>query len=375
MLKVIYIICFLASTAFAWLASHSKNRITLFVCSAISILILCVLGGLRDSSIGTDVMVYVYPDYSVARSSSSLLEFLARIPYRETAYLLIIYISCKIFGHPNWALFFFQLITISCFYIGAYRHRKTISLPFFMLIFCLMRYNQTYNMMRQLIAISIIFMGITEMENRQYYKFSMYILVAYLFHTSALINFPLLLAFHMMSTSETVAHKVWLKFLIAIGIVLFLVAFRPVVYLLLDIIPNTGKYKYYLSATSKYNVTDASGSMISIMSVELLVLALYRKHAEKIILPIEHGGGFTFCQFMLIFCTVYQIAVKFFSDRILAYLYSVNLLLLAELPRFIKNKNIRFILSAGIIFTMAFYWWFTYVLKGFSETYPYKSIL
>ena len=375
---MIYIVCFLTSSAFAWLASHAKDKAITFICSAISILILCVLGGLRAYSIGTDVMTYIYPDYRVAEMSWGFINFLTQVSYRESAYLFLVYISCKFFGHPNWALFFCQLITVTCFYIAAYRHRKIVSLPFFILVFCFVLYNQTYNVMRQHLANSIILMGINEMESRHYFKFSIYILAASLFHTSALIAFPFFIGFHWFMTSEPfVRNTLGLRVLTMLGMILSMFLFRQIILYFTSIIPGIEKYAGYVMSRRRWDTQGWQVSIVLIMATEFLVMTLYSKNVDKCLClsALHVQGGRYFYKFMLLFCIMYQTIVSFFSGRLLIYFYGVNVLLLATLPQFVRDKHLRFILSAGIILVLAFYWWNTYVRGGASETYPYKSIL
>lgn len=372
---MIYITCFLASVFFAWLASRSRNFTVVLLCSAISILILCTLGGLRHETIGTDVATYAYPDYITARSSLDFTKFLEAKSYKEVGYLFICYFAGNILGHLNWTLFFYQLVTMTCLYVGAYRMRKQISLPFFLLIFCLMRYNQTYNIMRQMMACSVIFMGFPDLQQKKYLKFSLFILVASLFHTSAVVNFPLTLCVHMVMSSKTVLRDNWLKFFILISLALILFRLRPILMRYINYLPGASIYSVYvMKENSLTEANNTSVTQILVLATTLLATVLYRKQADKVIMP-SGGGGVNFFQFNLIFCILYYSAVRLFATRILLYAEFLNFIVLSAMPRFVREKHFKVIVATCVLSVSAFMWWLTYVHGGGSQTWPYKSIL
>lgn len=360
----------MVSAAFAWLASRAKDRMTAFVCSAASVLVLCVLGGLRDWTIGTDTRLYGVLDYTKAAQSVDFADYTSRSGH-ESGWLMITYMCCKFLGHFNWALFFYQLITISCFYIGAYKHRKTVSLPFLLLIFCLMEYNDSYNMMRQMISAAIIFMGLDCIETKQYFKFSLYIIAGYFFHKSSLIGFPLLIGFHMLATSEKVTYSRKYKAVFAAVMVFVLMSVKPAASLYADVVAGASYYQHY---ENRYSDMFVPTTPVLLMAIQFLVMAFYRRNAEKIILPAG-GSGVNFHMFMFLFCIIYRVAVRFVSTRVLVYYDFVSMLSMAALPRCIKNRYLRFMLFAGILSALTFYWYRFYIRGNYAQTYPYKSIL
>ncbi|MBQ4430587.1 MAG: EpsG family protein, partial [Synergistaceae bacterium] len=233
---MVYIACFLVSTLMAHVASRSKDRGLIILCSVVSILIPCVLGGLRAHGIGTDTKVYGYPDCRAALSASDFFSFLAS-RRQEIGYSALCYGIMKTLGHQNWCYFAYQLITVSCVYIGLYKHREKISLPFALLIWFFIFYNPTYNNMRQSMAASIILMGFNNIESRRYSKFMLYVFVAFLFHRSSLLALPLIMVMYIVITSEAVRKNLWLKLLIFYGSTGFLFLVRNIFFMIIRSIP------------------------------------------------------------------------------------------------------------------------------------------
>lgn len=375
---MIYISCFLTSTAFAWLASRSKEKWLTFVWSALSIMVLCVLGGLRYPFMTVDVSLYVQPTFDAAKNSFTLAQFIEHTSSSEVGFFFVTYMSCKNFGSINWALFFYQIITISCFYIGAYRHRKNVSLPLLIFAFCCLQYNMTYMIIRQSMASGIIFMGLTNLEEKKYLRFSLYILAATLFHNSALICFPLLIGVHMVMTSETVLKNNWLNFFIILSTVLVLIYVKP---LMLFIVNNyminlsvAGKYASYILLYGQVKSTFGWFRILPFITL-LLALTLYKDKAKSIIMPANRGWA-NFFQFYLLVHIIYYAFVKFMEQRIFMYQEYMYLLLFATIPKLVKEKYLRLIALTGIIFCLLVYWLYYCVFVGWmTVTWPYRSIL
>lgn len=370
-----YIICFLVSVAFAWMAEKSKDKFTIFVCLTISLLVLCILGGLREPFMGFDVKLYAWSDFCAAVASDSYIELLDKVPDHEAGYLLVCYIAAKIFGNINWALFFYQLIMMICFYIGAYRHKDKLSLPLLIFIFCCLQYNVTYDVMRQGMACGIIFMGSPLLEERKYLKFSLYIFVAYFFHTSALINFPLLLGVHMVMTSKTVLNNRWLNLFIFAGSILIIIFIMPVMKYVMSLFFSMSKYSYYLSSNRMIQFYSRIRlSRLLLIFAELILITLYRKKAETVVAPIGKGGV-NFYQFALVFDIMYYLVVHILAQRILMYSDHMNFILLATLPRLCKEKHLKALIVMGLTVALLIYWWYTFAVKNANLNYPYRSIL
>ena len=370
---MVYIACFLVSISLSYAASRSKNKGVIFLCSLLCILIPCILGGLMAHGIGTDTRTYGRPDCDAALHSSSFDAFRS-VCRREWGYGLLCYTVMNTLGSENWCYFFYQLITISCFYIGAYKHRKNISLPMIMTVWFLMFYNTTYNNMRQNMAGSIIFMGFNNIEEKKYLRFLPYVFFATFFHRSAAITIVLLVAMHYVMTSDFIKKNIWTKILVFYGSAGGLLLTRTIIAIAAGMIPLLSRYIHYLN--NKYNEVQATAFMALIMFAEIIMLTLYRRKAARTL----KGDSFCrnnieFYRFNLVFCLIFQLFVKFFIERVLFYSELVNVLVLAAMPRFVKEKYFRAFVMVSVLFVMAFYWLWLFVRGNNSRTWPYKSII
>lgn len=370
---MIYIACFLASTLMAYLASRSKNRGVIILCSAVSILIPCILGGLRDYGVGTDTRIYAEEDCQRALNAPDFSSFLAA-RRQELGYSALCYAIMKTLGHTNWCYFAYQVITLSCVYAGLYKQRRRISFPFALLVWFFIYYSVTYNIMRQYMAASIIFVGFDKLEDRHYFKFMLHIGVAFLFHKSALLALPFVMGMYIVTTSEAVRKNAWLRILVFYGSAAGLFLARPLILSVVNMIPVLSKYTYYFN--SHYIETKVTVIIAAMMVGEFVMMTLYGRKASQVFADGgQHRNNAEFFRFNILFCAVYQIAVRFMTGRILLYSELVNMTALAALPCLVREKHLKFMVYSAVLSVAVFYWLWVFVRGGNSGVWPYRLIL
>lgn len=370
---MIYIVVFLSSTFFAYLAGRSKNKGVMILCSVISILIPCILGGLRHSSRGFDTTGYGMRNAMEAKAASDYITFMTEYE-AERGYLTVAYVVMNIFGHPNWCFFAYQLITISCVYIGAYRHRKLTPIWFTMFIFLMFLYNNTYDFIRQDMAAAIIFMGLDKLERKQYYHFSLYILAAFLFHYSAVMTFLIVLGLYVLSATKISGKYASLQIVATYIVMAALIFARPIIYVMAGSISFLSKYLIYFTQEGR-NVMDAPVWNSLMCLIAIMMCYFFKDGAVKAFETTGDGDNMKFYRNNTIFFLMYSHFIKFFSARVMVYTNFINILLMASLPSFVKEKNLRIIVALGVMFFWSVSWYVRIVIRNQDNTYPYISIL
>lgn len=363
---MIYVYCFAGSIFFAYLAERAKNRDMIILYSIISILIPSLLGGLRTTAVGNDAGGYPVATLRAALSSENLLEFMDKYGSREQGYQIVSYVTAKLFGHVNWLLFAYQLITVGCTYVGAYKHRKIAPLPFIMFMFFCMIHINSFNIIRQSMAAAIIFMGIDNMENKNYKKFMVYVIVATLFHTSAVLGGMLFISIHMVVNSKYYINQLYVRNIILYGTVAVLIWLKPLVNNIVQTIDLFIKYRNY----DLLGADDPSWSMTLILIGAYIMLTFYSRGATRVF----GVQGKEFYKFHTIFCIIYYSMVRI---MVRAFLYSefVDIILLAALPNFVKEKYLKAMVYLTVIAVLFFHFWFLIIIKRVNHEWPYYSIL
>ena len=129
---------------------QKNQKLVIFIC----IMILSLLAGFRDVSIGTDVKIYangVYLEASKVSNAKELLNYLFHSPLHtineiESAYLFVAFIGAKVFKSLFGTLFLTSLIINTGVFVGLYRIKEHLSYNIAIMTYCFMFYQQTYNL-------------------------------------------------------------------------------------------------------------------------------------------------------------------------------------------------------------------------------------
>lgn len=360
---IIYILCYLA--VYILLNYIEKNqKLVIFVC----IMILSLLAGFRDVSIGTDVRIYANGVYIAASKVSNFKELfdylfvssLSTINEIEPGYLFIAFVGAKVFKSLFGTLFLVSLVINTGVFVGLYRIKEQLSYKIAVMIYCFMFYQNTYNLMRQWMAIAIIIYGIKYIYDRKLIKYVITILAAMLFHRSAFIGIVLYLIAVYMERPRNFSRQV----LVVLGTVLGVVFFQPIVVALTSSRIITAKYLKY-----------AMGEGVSLFWKELairippilLCSVLYKsmKKADK-----HHAFWFII---MLIEAIISQLhSVMDFATRVGAYFWVSQIIEMSTACR-IGDRSHR-ILSKGLVMLyVVLYWFVMFIYFGYNDTYPYAS--
>lgn len=335
--------------------------------SVLAVLLPALLGGLRHHTVGHDTGGYGMLHFVSAVRASSFSEFLlcdGKLS-RELGWAVLTYVSSKIFEHLNWNLFFYQLITLTCIYIALFKHRKITPVYFSWFIYLLVMNNLLIPAMRQGIAASIIFLGLDKLESKQYKKFFIYVLIATLFHSSAFVSvfFFMLLHYYIDSIKFSKHNKILLY------APLFVLPF--VRYLLITIVP----FIPFLSIYSEFGKTYSSSGLgkIAFLVGEVIMFELYSRGAHRV---FSEGDMDNFWKFSVIFNLLYRLFVTILAVRVLFYFDLINVMLLASLPFFVKEKNLRIIVMFAVVSISLLYFILAYVTigRGALGTWPYRSV-
>ena len=376
---MVYIICYSVSIFFAYLAQRAKNKDVVLFYSIMSILITSLLGGLRDRRIGTDVGLYGYPDALKAMKSPSLLSFITSGIRGEVGYLCVCYVSANMLGHPNGALFAYQLLTITFVYIGAYRYRKIAPLHMTMALFYAMYCQYSYNAMRQSIAAAIVFAGTYTLRQGRYKKFIMYVLAASLFHVSAIVSLgAIMLMYHITTYSTEQLRNKGIKPVLPYIMIMGVLLLQPTAeYLLRNF--RFMKYVGYLNNLNEGNVNKLFSTLVA---GPIIMFLLYSRGAKRLFSGSGRYGEDKFFNINAVFLLVFSLAIRFYVvRRILLYSEYVNLIVVAALPHFVKEKRLRVLVTMTVLFVATIFWYRRYCIippggtVPSSETWPYKSIL
>lgn len=346
-----YIVVFSFTILFtqcAQTAINKNRKILCFFCSAMAILLPSILAGLRGESVGTDVLVYVKPVYNIANRYDSFFEFFSDMKgtgysCTEFGYLVITYLSNSL----QMLLFSIQFITMYYVYKALFSLRKQLPMWLGMLVYLIVCYCTSLNLMRQCVSIAIILYASTQLIQKKFIRFSIYVIFASLFHSSAIAMFGLLLLW-FVAGSDVKRWKIW-----AMSAVLcfVMISWDSISSLLITTNLLPSYYYKYITGNISLNF-DALLLQFPFLAIELLS----NKNASKKRLGFSYYHKITTMAFLLIpISTLWT-----YSYRILYYFYVYRVFTVPIALTSIQNKrNKKYLLGCMLVYLIIYWLWST----------------
>jgi hypothetical protein len=318
---------------------------------------IIIMAGTRID-IGYDYDTYKSIFRNIKFYNLSLLEVTV-----EPGYFLLNVLSSNF----QMVIFLCALISIPIKIFMFYKKSETIIIA---LILYLSTIFLTYDMgvIRQGIALSIVFLSIKYIEDKKIIKFAACILVAMLFHVSSFIFFPA----YFIVNREFSRKLIYL--ITVICFVVGFVGFGDWIFNISNIITSTTigtKLEYY--ETSVY-----STSVISITSLKrFILLAVFIEVSRKLVNKSKALNIYINCYF--IGCCIYYLFKSFslLSDRGSAYYNSFEIFIFAVIFNRVKSKFLKMLLLLFIILYSVYN--INSIIQSGNKTDqfydPYKSIL
>lgn len=220
---MIYLICFLLSAFFLDRASKKINKNSGKFFFVVSVLIPVLLATIRSSEVGIDVKVYVQPYIQLALNDNSLISYFSTMIENgiEIGYILLNYVGAIYLGGLSGVFFLSMLLVILPVYVRILDYKEEIPVWIVTLIFLLIFYNLSLNLARQAIALSIVFYAFKYIEHNKLKMFYLFIIIAFLFHNSALLGFIYVILLKISSGKNWRLKQLLILFLLFIFIIFY----------------------------------------------------------------------------------------------------------------------------------------------------------
>lgn len=384
----VYIITATISCLIIWLEEKVSDKFKkskkLLLC--IAIIIPACIAGMRADTIGTDVRTYVEPLQYFANSCNNFNEYInysgtlyngQHLLRFEKGYLSLIYICSRLDKGLFLNFFASEVIILSTLIAGLYKfnkkYRVSLCLSFF--IFLTLFYNSSFNLVRQCIAIFILFYGFNFLIRKEWIKYIITIVIAMLFHNSAIIGVLFLLIYWFLygrkekrkSKTENIFNNNYLK-IICIAIVGLILTFMPIVMKrIFSSSPLFAQYLGYIPDTISLSISQ----LVVKLPFLIIILIEWKSMKDN---PLRY--------FYLLMAIIDILFSQFsgysalstasaFAGRISAYtsafyIYSVPNALMLDV-----NKNRKIILMFVLILFLIVYWYHFTIVLNYNETFPY----
>ena len=378
----IYILVFFVSCLLLYFSEKKKKKKISKFLSCIAILSPCVLAGLRAYNIGTDVQIYGLPIYKCAENSISFDDFFNKfvrtakcVHDYELGFILIEYVGYKLFNSFQVVLFFIQLLIMLPIYYGVKINKDLSGKKWFVfLVFYLMFYNTGLNLMRQYIGLSFLFLGINILlysEKNNNRNFFICLIVACFFHKSSILGIFIFIICKMLNSKNS------RKLIISNNLKLSVKKIRIVIVILCGFGLLFGAdyivrilNKIGLSYYSQYidgELTSAKSLLLRNLPMIIAFAILYKNVIKK----YKNSYFFIVC-FILNLIVLQLSSINIHAARIALFFSIFNIEFFCMLANCIDDKNMEIFIKIGIIIYLLYYWYYSFVYLGGSETIPYR---
>lgn len=323
----------------------------------IIIMIPVLVSGLRYG-IGTD-----YFNYEVIYQENINNDWATLTRYRGISLEIAPYILCRIanvlFGGYQGFVFLMALLTGFFFFIFFKENLSKNNFPLMLFIYFILIYPASFNVIRQIVAVSIVAYSLKYVFQRKFVVFMGLILLATTFHTSAIFC---LFLYYVYAKRNKSFYKDFLFILF-----LFLIpSFFEILFGMVTRISFFSRYIEMYSNTMAYNANYID--IIIRIPIALLILLFSKKLVEK-----EKNNRF----FILLYATEFaSILLGFYMHWAFRFLYYGIIAEIALVPQMIKcaKRKERVILQIFIIIYYLLFFWTSYFSNGNNGIFPYTTI-
>ena len=256
---MIYIAVFALSSFIFWKAEKDKDKYKKKMLVFLGFILPVILAGLRADSVGTDVEVYGKWAYNQAILTDSFkIYYQARTEsiLGDIGYYFLTYVSAKIFPNYHIGLFIYSMIIQLFLYLGLKKYHRIFNTPVWlgMLLYYVTLYNYSLNLLRQSIAIVIIFYGSAYIFEKKYWKFILFLILATLFHSSAFIAVVMLPMYALLKHggNNSLKKQFFRGSIFVIGLMFVLYEISNILQTLVTMGIVRSNYSSYLNSNADY---------------------------------------------------------------------------------------------------------------------------
>lgn len=328
----------------------------------LSVLPVAVLAGIRDDSIGTDVLVYgkaCFLDVYQSRWYSEIdLSWMIRM---EPGYLMLNYVVSRFTG--DYHIFFGILMALQMFFVMkfllCFKNRLPVWLGLAAYYFSY--YNVSLNQMRQSMACAIVLYACTFVYKRKFIRFAALIGFASLFHISAALAILIYPVYMIFKKKRSYAL---MFFFVALGVVMSLLVQRSIDAVLATLGLNADYAHYFKDSTKGFFFTK----FLITLPMPFLFF-LYRKRFYR-----TETVYLAFSLVVMVVATQARELIGNDAERIMNYFVMTQILVLPFICAHLSSAKRKVVAILGLLYYIG-YWFYFFIYNGFQETYPYTSYI
>lgn len=323
---------------------------------ALIVLIVSLFCGLRAMSVGTDTQSIYYPYYYVAYCLQN-----RGYEGTEIGFYLVIRLGYLLFRSYTGVLVFVSFLTTLFFFAGLARYQDRVNLPLCMLLFLVFLFFPSFNIMRQMLAVSVVVFALRFLEEERAAPYLVWVAAAALVHNSAVVALVLLAV--QLSRRRRGLFCAFLAALCCLPLLL-----SPAM-ALAEKIPFLSRYAERYPLSFDFSVKNLSYVIYFFPAFAVL---LYHRRA---LIARDGRNVLLLVMALLVFeCSLFKFYVVWLS-RLMNYFLISFCVLLPQCVALCRTAAGKSWLKLFLIAYCIGYFVLFYIVLGNSGIYPYESVI
>lgn len=368
---MVYFIVIILSLLFFRLSTRKETtKFIRYFCIGIAVAIPVIIGGLRDKTVGTDTTFYAEIIFKDAHRSHDLKKFVEytahAAPRAEPAYSVINYAVSRLSNNLNSILLVLQILTFFFLILAIYKSRYRRHIVPSMFIFYCYFYNNSLNLIRQMLATTLFMLAYVMYDNRKRVKAVTLFGLDFLFHKTSLFGGVLIIISNYFSNS-TFKQK-WTVF---VGIMIFLSYFMFRLDDVIIVLSSIDLFSEYGAYTSEHQETSSNFTEI-IVRLYIIIMVLFAYYKGAVNTRERDLYIFLLCiEIFFFFTSIYSQ----YLYRLGFYATALEIFYIPYILNKFKNRQHKLFFKFTVYGLILFEWYWLHIDHGIGATVNYSSKL
>ena len=357
---LLYYVTIISSITITWVSQHLKNikykKLSKWIFFS-AIIIPVLIAGLRDS-VGSDFDNYVSIYDQLYYNFSGIIDAIINSRF-EPSWVILNYLVRFIFDDVQFLFLISALLTWLLSFKAIYDNKDYINIGLSVLILLFIYYNMSFNIVRQVLAISISMLSIKPILEKRKWKFIIIMLFSSSFHYTAFVFIPA----YWIINSKIGNTGLFKKVAITLTSIVFVFFFQSIFNYFSNNINLFANYRNYNIEFSGFSISSIILKIPVLLFIILNIKTLKLRGNSIHRLSILYVIGFILM--LLGSYSPYINRISFFYDATQIFL----------VPAIIQSQSNKYHKILYTYFVVLYYlsrFTYFYLYKGDSGTIPYN---
>ena len=344
--------------------NKKKSKVFYLFIAFIGILLPSILAGLRDYSIGTDVLVYGNDWFNRAVNATDFNLYTRWATSSSIGYLYAVFnfVVSRFTANPHYFYFYLNLMEGIIVYSAIFRNKDILNVTDGWATYLFLFYNFTLNILRNGMALCILLWGFYYIRKQKPIKYLIVVYIATLFHATAIIGIIIYILYYLLNKSNSQINKLFTLLVTGLSVLFF----QEIGHFLIENEMISERYFGFLENGGR------GGFILHLFVFSLPILGLYFKvdfsklKVKRVFYLLEE---IVIVSFLMSFFNMFSSALSRITNYfdffyVLAVPYIFDQQMIFKYKNFDLNKLVMYVY-------LIIYWLITYMWMRSGETVPF----